>query len=133
MIFFETHYFLNKRLLCKLHYQKYPFRNQKFLKGEKRRKNVLFLKNIYPWTLNRSKFNYVQVLQNGVSSEMENKLNLKPVDQHLDEKSKEPTAELGELLCLRGLDYKRISCPGTCALFEKPRVKLSPNDICFTC
>ena len=35
--------------------------------------------------LNRSKFNYVQLLQNDVSSEMGNKINVKPVDKHLDE------------------------------------------------
>ena len=37
-----------------------------------------------PLVLNRSKFNYVQLLKYDVCSEMGNKINIKPVEKHLD-------------------------------------------------
>ena len=48
-------------------------------------KLVVNVVSTYFLGLNWSKFNYVQLLLNDISSGIGNKINVKPVDKHLDE------------------------------------------------
>ena len=48
-------------------------------------KLVVNVVSTYFLGLNQSKFNYVQLLLNDISSGIGNKINVKPVDKHLDE------------------------------------------------